>query len=204
MTGRHVILSLSLACTAILAAGCFRGLPTDNPPIHVVPDMDRQPKYKPQKASKFFPDGSAMRQPVPGTVARGQLHDDKAFFQGRDDKGQFLQMAPVHVTPQFIERGQKRFNIYCSPCHSRLGDGKGIMVQRGYTPPPTFHSDRLREIADGYIFDVITNGIRTMPSYADQVRPDDRWAIVVYIRALQRSQNAGLEDIPEELRNRIR
>ena len=204
MTGRRVVFYLCLVCTAVIATGCFRGLPTDNPPIHVVPDMDHQPKYKPQEAGKFFPDGSAMRQPVPGTVARGQLHDDKAFFQGRDDSGQFLQMTPVHITSQLIERGQERFNIYCSPCHSRLGDGRGIMVQRGYTPPPTFHSDRLRQIADGYIFDVITNGIRTMPSYADQVRPEDRWAIVVYIRALQRSQNAGLEDMPEELRSKIR
>lgn len=197
-------LAILLIGTAVLFSGCFRGLPSDDPPINVVPDMDNQPKYGAQEAGKFFADNSAMRPPVKGTVPQGQLDDDPAFFQGKDDKGQFLQMAPVHITPQLLERGRERFNIYCSPCHSRLGDGRGIMVERGYTPPPTFHSDRLREIADGYIFDVITNGIRTMPSYSDQVRVEDRWAIIAYIRALQRSQNAGINDVPEELRNRIR
>ncbi len=189
---------------ALLAVGCFRGMPTDNPPIKIIRDMDNQPKYKPQSASAFFPDSATMRTPVSGTVAQGQLREDSAFYGGRDDNGQFLQMAPVHITPRLLERGRERFDIYCSPCHSRLGDGKGIIVERGYTPPPTFHSDRLRQIADGYIFDVITHGVRTMPSYADQVRPEDRWAIVIYLRALQRSQNATLDDVPEELRGKIR
>jgi hypothetical protein len=193
-----------IAGIAILFSGCFRGLPTDNPPIHAIPDMDNQPKYDPQSASKFFADGASMRQPVPGAVAQGQLREDKAFYFGRDDKGVFLKMAPVHVTPQLLERGQERFNIYCSPCHSRIGDGQGIMVTRGYTPPPTFHSDRLRQIADGHIFDVITNGIRTMPSYSDQIGAGDRWAIVMYVRALQRSQHATVEDVPQEMRSRIR
>jgi mono/diheme cytochrome c family protein len=203
MTARHAALAI-MVMAALLAAGCFRGLPSDNPPIHAIPDMDEQPKYNPQEASKFFPDGSAMRPPVPGTVAQGQLRQDSAFFEGRDANGQFLQIAPVHITPGLLERGQERFNIYCSPCHSRLGDGRGIMVERGYTPPPTFHSDRLRQIADGHIFNVITNGVRTMPSYSDQIRPEDRWAIVVYLRALQRSHNAGIQDVPEELRTKIR
>jgi mono/diheme cytochrome c family protein len=188
----------------VMISGCFRGLPSDDPPIHVVKDMDNQPKYTPQDESGFFADGAAMRPPVPGTVARGQLREDVAFFTGKGANGEFLQMAPMHITAQLLERGQERFNIYCSPCHSRLGDGQGIMVARGYTPPPTFHSDRIRQLADGYIFDVITRGIRTMPSYSDQIRPADRWAIVAYIRAIQRSQNARLEDVPEEMRGKLR
>jgi mono/diheme cytochrome c family protein len=201
---RRVIPVLVSIVITMLAAGCFRGMPSDKPPIKIVKGMDNQPKYKPQSSSAFFPDGAAMRTPVPGTVARGQLHEDSAFFAGLDDKGQFLQTAPMHITPQLLQRGRERFDIYCSPCHGRLGDGNGIVVERGYIPPPSFHGDRLRQVADGYIFDVITNGVRNMPSYADQVPPEDRWAIVVYLRALQRSQNARLGDVPEELRGKIR
>jgi mono/diheme cytochrome c family protein len=204
MRPRYFVLIAAGFGLSMLAAGCFRGLPSDDPPIHVISDMDKQPRYNPQAEGAFFADGSAMRPPVPGTVARGQLHEDQAYYFGRDVSGEFLKIAPVHVTAQILQRGRERYDIYCSPCHSRVGDGHGIMVDRGYTPPPTFHSERVREIADGYIFDVITNGVRTMPSYADQINADDRWAIITYIRALQRSQNAGLQDVPEELRESIR
>ena len=120
--------------------------------------------------------------------------------------GEFIKALPdtEALTIQLLRKGQERYNIFCSPCHGRVGDGKGIMVNRGYVPPPTFHSERLREIQDGYLYDVITNGIRNMPAYRYQVPVDDRWAIVSYLRALQRSQNASLEDIPEPLRENVK
>lgn len=184
------------------STGCFRGTPSEHPPIHPNPNMDVQPKYLPQAKSGFFPDGSAMRPPVPGTVARGQLREDDAYFRGMDANGQPVKRIPVPVTLALLERGQERFNIYCAPCHSRLGDGRGIVVQRGLLPPPTFHSDAVRAYPDGHIFDVISNGIRNMPSYKHQISVEDRWAIVAYFRALQRSQHATRADLPEEMRVR--
>ena len=187
-----------------LISGCARKQPSDRTPIHVSPDMDRQPKYRAQSESKFFKDGSTMRTPVPGTVARGQLRDDDAFYLGKDSRGEFIKKAPVEITMQLLDRGQERYDIYCSPCHSRVGDGKGIMLSRGYVPPPTFHSDRIRDMPDGQLYDVITNGVRNMPSYRHQIPPTDRWDIVVYLRVLQRSWNAGIEDVPVELRETIK
>jgi mono/diheme cytochrome c family protein len=166
--------------------------------------MATQPKYRAQGESQFFSDSAIMRPPVVGTVARGELHDDGAFFSGKDTNGQFVPEAPVKTTMQLLQRGQERFNIYCSPCHGRVGDGQGIMPKYGYVPPPTFHSPRIRELPDGYIFDVITNGIRNMPSYRHQIPVADRWAIISYFRALQRGQNATLEDVPEDRRGSIK
>jgi mono/diheme cytochrome c family protein len=166
--------------------------------------MDHQPKYKAQAKSLYFEDGAAMRTPVAGTVARGQLREDDAYYRGLKSDGTPIKSIPVPITQALLERGQERFNIYCSPCHSRVGDGRGIMIARGYVPPPTFHDERLRNIEDGYIFNVITNGIRNMPPYRYQVPVEDRWAIVAYMRALQRSQNATLDDIPTELRQEVR
>lgn len=196
-----------LAIVAILLAaalGCTRGRPTENTPIHLNPNMDRQQKYLPQSESKFFVDGMTMRKPVAGTVARGELHEDNAYWRGRDDIDSVIAKIPIPVTMQLIERGQQRFNIYCSPCHGRTGDGRGIVVQRGLLPPPSFHDERLRKVGDGHIFDVISNGIRNMPSYRAQIPVDDRWAIVSYFRALQRSQNASINDVPAEMRGAIK
>ena len=194
-----------LICTlSVLAAGCARNRPSEKPPIHLNPNMDDQPKYDAQETGEFFEDGATMRTPVAGTVARGELKDDDLFFKGKDSRGNFVKKAPIDIDMQFLDRGQERYNIYCSPCHSRVGDGRGIMITRGYIPPPTFHSERIRELPDGHIFDVITHGIRNMPSYRHQIPPEDRWAIVVYLRALQRSQNAGIDDIPVELRETVK
>jgi mono/diheme cytochrome c family protein len=187
----------------LVASGCFQGMPSDKPPIDINPNMDNQPKYKAQEASAFFADGKTMRTPPPGTVARGHLDEDDAYYRGVDEDGKPIKKMPVAPTLQVLERGQERFNIYCSPCHSRVGNGKGIMISRGYVPPPSFHSDRLRNIEDGHIFDVITHGLRNMPSYAHQIPTADRWAIIAYLRALQRSQHAGLKDIPIEKRKSI-
>jgi len=201
--GPATVLTLVLWMTAMLW-GCGRGLPSEKPPIHVNPNMDDQEKNKPQGMSRFFADSAAMRPPVPGTVARGNLRGDTAYYEGKDASGAFLAKVPIPVDMLLLQRGRERFDIYCSPCHSRVGDGRGIMIQRGYVPPPSFHSDRIRQMPDGRIFDVITHGVRNMPSYAHQIPTSDRWAIVAYLRALQRSHNATLEDIPAEDRGKIR
>lgn len=206
MVNRKIIIFIIIMITlpVLFGLNCTRERPSEKPPIHLVKDMDNQPKYKAQAESKFFDNGATMRQPVPGTVARGQLREDDKYYKGKNPDGSFVAKAPVDVTTGLLKRGRERFDIYCSPCHSRVGDGKGIMINRGYVPPPTFHSDRLRELPDGYIYDVITNGIRNMPSYAHQIPPDDRWVIVMYIRALQRSHNATIDDIPVELREKVK
>jgi mono/diheme cytochrome c family protein len=145
-----------------------------------------------------------MRQPVDGTVARGYLREDTEYYEGKNAKGEFINNVPIEIDMNMLERGQERYNIYCSPCHSLVGDGRGILVKKGYLPPPSFHIDRIRAMPDGQIYDVITNGVRNMPSYRQQINPDDRWAIVGYMRALQRSQNAAKSDIPEEMRDELK
>lgn len=187
-----------------ISTGCYRKRPSDKPPIHLNPNMDRQEKYKAQSESGFFEDHATMRQPVDGTVARGYLREDTEYYEGKDRRGRFIKKAPVEIDMNIMERGQERYNIYCSPCHSRVGDGRGIMVNKGYLPPPSFHNNRIRRMPDGEIYNVITNGVRNMPAYRHQINPDDRWAIVVYIRALQRSQNAAINDLPEEMRDDIK
>ncbi|MEW6413563.1 MAG: cytochrome c [Candidatus Zixiibacteriota bacterium] len=203
LTRHRLVVILSVVLT--LLAGCARERPSQEPPVHINPNMDLQPKYRPQAESRFFSDGATMRPLVPGTVARGELNADTAYYEGKNGRGEFIVGMPdsVMITTQLLERGQERFNIYCSPCHGRVGDGKGIMVNRGYVPPPTFHSDRIRQMPNGQIFDVITNGVRNMPAYRYQIPVDDRWAIISYIRALERSQNATIEDVPESMRERI-
>lgn len=193
-----------IALTSLPAlSGCVRERPSSKPPIHLIPDMDSQPKYKAQAESRYFADGATMRVPVAGTVARGRLRADDGYYLGLKSDGTPVKTLPVPVTAALLARGQERFNIYCSPCHSRAGDGRGIMVTRGYIPPPTLHDDRLRAIEDGHIFGVITGGLRNMPAYRYQVPVEDRWAIVAYIRALQRSQNATINDIPPDLREKV-
>jgi mono/diheme cytochrome c family protein len=189
---------------ALLVASCTRGQPSERTPIHLNPNMDRQEKHRPQSASRFFADGAAQRTPVAGTVARDYLRADNAYCRGLNSRGAFVQDLPVGVSIQLLKRGRERYDIYCSPCHSRAGDGRGIMVERGYPPPTSFHVDRIREFPDGQIFDVITNGVRNMPSYKRQIPVDDRWAIVAYVRALQRSQHAALEDVPPQMRGALR
>jgi mono/diheme cytochrome c family protein len=195
---------ISLILIVFAAAGCMRDLPKDKPPLKLETNMYQQPRYETQSESQFFADGATMRTAPEGTVARGFLNDDAIYFTGKDDKGQLAAKIPIPVTMDLLKRGQERFNIYCSPCHSRLGDGTGMVVKRGLVPPPTFHDDRLRTIADGHIFDVITNGIRNMPPYRYQVPVADRWAIVAYFRALQRSHNATVNDLTAEERARLR
>ncbi len=167
-------------------AGC-RGWTSSKPPIHLNPSMDQQPKYRPQAESAFFYDGATMRQPVPGTVARGDLRQDRAFYEGKDSAGKDLAHSPVEATPEVLARGAERFRIYCAPCHDARGRGKGIFAQQGL-PTTSLHIDRLRAVEDGYIFDVMTNGRGLMPAYRWPISAADRWAIIAHIRKLQRQQ----------------
>jgi hypothetical protein len=164
--------------------------------------MAEQPRYRPLDASNFFDDDRSARPLVSGTVARGQLHEDEQFYTGKS-AGTPVDTFPFPVTHEVLERGHERFDVFCSPCHGRLGDGQGMIVQRGFTPPPSFHSDRLRQAPVGHFFDVITNGFGVMPDYAAQVPPRDRWAIAAYIRALQLSQHTALADVPPEVRQQL-
>jgi mono/diheme cytochrome c family protein len=159
-------------------------------------DMHVQPKLNPLSPSDFYPDKRSARPLVEGTVARGQLHEDTYFYTGKigDNPGDVM---PFPVTKEVLERGRERYNIYCAPCHSRIGDGNGFIPSRGFTRmPPSYHIPRLQKAPLGYFFDVMTNGFGIMPDYASQVSPEDRWKIVAYIRALQLSQSASMKDVP--------
>jgi mono/diheme cytochrome c family protein len=178
---RHLQIGIVLTGIALLA-GCRQ-------------DMHDQPKFKPLARSTFFADQRSERPPVDGTIARGELRDDTYFYTGKigNTPGDVM---PFPVTKEVLERGQDRFNIFCSPCHSRLGDGNGMVPSRGFNrKPPSYHIERLRKAPVGYFYDVITSGFGIMPEYASQIPPSDRWAIVAYIRALQLSQSASSGDI---------
>jgi mono/diheme cytochrome c family protein len=158
-------------------------------------DMHIQPYYRPLSKSDFFADGRSARNPVDGTVARGDLREDSYLYTGKigGNPGEYM---PFPVTPDVLTRGQDRFNVYCTPCHGRVGDGNGFIPSRGLKRPPSYHIDRLRKAPVGYFFDVMTNGFGVMPDYSAQIAPRDRWAIVAYVRALQLSQNATSADVP--------
>lgn len=159
-------------------------------------DMHDQPKYKDYRASKFFDDQRSARPPIEGTVARGRLNDDEAFFTGTA-AGALLQDLPFPLDRDALTRGRERYNAFCSPCHDRTGGGGGIVVLRGYKQPRSFHTDEVRSMPVGYYFQVMTKGFATMPSYAAQISPRDRWVIAAYIRTLQLSQHAGINDVPD-------
>ena len=173
---------LLAAASLLLLAGCRL-------------DMQVQPYQRPLVESDFYADKRSERPIIAGTVARGHLDADTYFYTGKigSNDGDYM---PFPVTAQVLARGQQRFNIYCSPCHSELGDGNGMIVQRGYKRPPSYHIERLRKAPIGYFFDVMTNGFGAMPDYSQQVEPADRWAIAAYIRVLQLSQHATEADVP--------
>lgn len=166
-------------------------------------DMQDQPKYKPLGANRFFADGRDAR-PIPaGTIARDELNDTDSFHTGSDANGEFLDTIPMKVDLKLLRRGQQRFDIYCSPCHGRTGDGNGMVAQRGLKIPADLHTDRLRSVPPGYVYQVIKNGYGAMGDYGDQIPVNDRWAIVAYVRALQLSRDAPLNDVPEEQRGQL-
>ncbi|MBS1261480.1 MAG: hypothetical protein MAG453_00805 [Calditrichaeota bacterium] len=184
--------------------GC-QGRPKEKPPIHVNPNMDNQPKYMPQEENPFFANRSADRLPVEGTIARGRLKLNDRYYRGIDPAtGEPVEENPVEVTRTSLARGRERFDIYCAVCHGKDGSGRSIMLERGFTPPPSFHEDPVLSQPDGHYFDVITNGIRNMPGYENQIPVRDRWLIVQYLRALQRSQRADISDVPAEQRDKLK
>jgi hypothetical protein len=185
----HGAFAAALLAAAFVVAGCRQ-------------DMHDQPKIKAQAANPFFPDDRGGRPLVEGTVARSAPVEATAYLTGKEG-GQLVRQAPVPATPAILARGRERYDIFCSPCHDRVGTGQGMIVLRGYRRPPSFHIERLRQEGDGYFFDAITNGFGVMPNYAQQVPVADRWAIALYIRALQLSQGATLADVPDAERARL-
>lgn len=166
-------------------------------------DMHNQPRYKPLAGTDFFADHRSARPEVDGTVARGHLRIDEARYTGKvgaEDIDQF----PIPIAKADIERGQTRFNIYCTPCHGRIGDGNGMVVLRGYRQAASFYSDKLVKSAVGHYFDVISNGFGAMPSYASRITPDDRWRLIAYIRALQLSESAKISDVPDDQKQNMK
>ncbi|HXO44576.1 MAG TPA: cytochrome c [Candidatus Cybelea sp.] len=165
-------------------------------------DMHVQPKYLPYEPTDFFGDGRSERQPVPGTVARGQLRLDELMFTGREN-GVVVNKFPFPITKADLDRGRERYNVYCTPCHDYSGTGRGMIVQRGFPQPPSYHIQRLRDAPAGHFYEVITNGFGAMYSYAARVEPADRWRIAAYIRVLQLSRNATIQDVPESARQNL-
>ncbi len=176
-----------LLCIATFSTGCRQ-------------DMHNQPRYKPYAATGFFGDGRSARPTIDDTVARGQLRVDQARYTGKVN-GSDIDYFPIQISAGDVRRGQERFEIYCTPCHGRLGDGHGMVVSRGLRQPPSYLDQRLVTAPVGHFFDVMTNGYGAMYSYASRVAPDDRWRIAAYIRALQLSQNAP-PDIAQQLGNK--
>ncbi|NQY73664.1 MAG: cytochrome c [Candidatus Margulisbacteria bacterium] len=191
-----------VCCTLIFMSGC-RGYRSEKPPIHMNPNMDTQPKYIAQQLSLTPPSGT-----IPwgkGNTTQGPRQDfvkSDSFYHGKV-KGSWITTIPADVTIDFVKRGQERFNIYCAVCHDRAGSGKGMVVQRGFIPPPPLYDQRIVAYTNGELFDIISHGIRNMPGYKHQLSESDRWAVVSYIRALQKSQRATLKDVPSHMRNKV-
>jgi mono/diheme cytochrome c family protein len=195
------LLGLAVFCVAGVIILGPRGATKVDPPIEIFPDMDRQPKFKPQAPSAFFPDGRADRAPVPGTIPYGIPIDDPYFYTGkmRDRWGDGF---PVKVDAALLDRGRERYSITCQVCHGALADGKGIAFQYGFTVIANLHQPRILEMADGEIFNTIGNGKNQMLGYT-HLKPEDRWAIIAWLRVLQRAHNATLADAPPGEREKL-
>ena len=193
--------SIALLAGFAILAGCAG--PQRVPPIEVWPDMDRQEKYKAQSGSPLFSDGRSNRRPVEGTVAIGQLKEDTVFYTGVSN-GMWVGKNAVEITPELLRRGQQRYNIYCTPCHDRTGQGQGIVPKKASWIPTNLMEDRVFAMSDGELFTVISGGRRTMPAYKYQITERDRWAIVAYVRALQRSSRGTIADVPPNLVSELR
>jgi len=206
-----VVILVALSWIPVALALRARVVKKTEPRVHIIPDMDNQPKVKAQSRLMLFADRRGMRPPVPGTVARGAVIGDSALMLGKTEDDGWVETSPVQVTMPLLERGRQRYEIYCSPCHGLAGYGDGMVAKRAdqlqegtWTPPTSFHTDLVRERPEGHLYNTISNGIRNMPSYGSQIPVDDRWAIVAYVRALQRSQNATIDDVPADLQAQLR
>ena len=219
---RYAYFTLAFVVVLLLSVMGFRGMKSTRPPIEVFPDMDHQAKYKPQAESKFFADGRADRSIPVGTVPYGRqtemigkdgkvsfadpdfLRADDFHYAGKNADGSFARGFPIEVTDVLIHRGQNRYMIYCYPCHGALGDGNGITKSYGMVATPSYHDDRIRTMPEGEIFNTITHGKNTMFPYADKLSPDERWAVVAYVRALQRAHHATIDEVPLEQRGGLK
>jgi len=198
---RYFLLGWVLLCVLIVAVAGVRGGKTRRPPIEVFPDMDRQPKLRPQTFNEFFGNQLSSRVPVPGTIARGTSYEENEINTGHvAGTTNFIDNIPVPITRALVLRGQQRYDINCAPCHGPAGDGKGITSKYGMVAMANFHDARLVKMADGEIFNTITYGKNTMGAYGPNVTIMDRWAVIAYVRALQRSQLATFEDVPASMR----
>ncbi len=200
---RYAYVILFLLVVSALSILGFRGSTSKQPPLEIFPDMDHQPKYKPQSTSVFFADGRTDRPVPPHTVPRGGLIEDVHLGTGKDSSGDWAVGFPMEVTADLITRGQERFTIFCAPCHGALGDGNGITKQYGMAATPSYHDDRLRDMNEGEIFNTITHGKNLMGRYGDKLSVNDRWAIIAYVRALQRAAQGTIEDVPTENRSEL-
>ena len=211
---RYFLAILAVSIVAVVGVLGFRGSHFRKPSLYIFPDMEWQLKLRPQKANSFFTNGLSSQYHLPGTIARSTPLATPAgsvypFEDSPVNTGQvtgttnFIENNPLPITAELLKRGQQRFTINCSPCHGALGDGNGIIPQRGYRHPPSYHIERLRKAPLGYFFDVMTNGFGQMSSYATQVPPDDRWAIVAWVKTLQASQNMPREFLGREDENSL-
>ena len=206
-----VVILVALSWIPVALALRARVVKKTEPRIHIIPDMDNQPKVKAPSRFMLFADRRGMRPPVAGTVARGSLIGDSSLEFGRTADDVWVEAIPVEMSMSLLERGRKRYDIFCSPCHGLSGYGDGMVARRAdqlqegtWTPPTSFHTELIRERPAGHIYNTISNGIRNMPAYGSQIPVDDRWAIVAYVRALQRSQNATIDDVPADLQAQLR
>jgi mono/diheme cytochrome c family protein len=209
-------IGILLVAVSLLPLALFvraRTATSEKPRLHLIFDMDNQVRRKAQSFSPLFDDGRAMRPPVEGTVARNELGPESAMWSGRDQAGEFIDGYPseIELTEEFVLRGQERYDIYCAPCHGVSGYGDGMINKRAqdlaegtWTPPTSMHDDIVRDRSNGHIYNTIKNGIRNMPGYGAQTTLEERWAIVAYVRALQRSQGTSIEDVPPAKRSELR
>ena len=211
---RYFLAGFLLLCVAVVSIAGFRGDKTRRPPIELFPDMDRQPKLRPQAHNNLFPDQLASRLPVEGTVPRSKpvVLDGKEIYPFEDNPlntgrvpgtTNFVETIPLPVTEQLLARGQQRYTINCAPCHGAVGDGKGITSKYNMVAMANFHDARLVKMPDGELFNTITYGKNLMGAYGPNVTVADRWAIVAYVRALERSRLASVDDVPEGLRSKL-
>ncbi len=180
---------IAMAAVLVTVSGCVRGCTSSRPPIHLNPNMDQQPKYRPQSASAFFSDGATMQLPVEGTVARGELREDVAFYEGRDEDGNHVATNPLTIDEAVLERGRERYEIYCTPCHAANGNGKGMLWDKAQIQAGDLSQERLVQAPDGELFDVTTNGLGLMQGYRYPIPAEDRWAIIAHVREIQAGRN---------------
>lgn len=203
---KYKSLLLLLLC-AVLFSGC-RGQRSEKPPVHLNPNMDYQSKFIPQRLSRDLPEGTLPWGDKDALYHRekrdDKLKSDTQYYFGKNADGTWVKKVPVEVTAEVINRGQERYDIYCSVCHDKSGSGKGLVIERGFAPAPNFSEQRVVDMTDGYIFDVISHGVRNMPAYGKQIPESDRWAIVTYVRALQKVKTADYSKAKEYIRSEVK